>query len=54
MVSVHNYCYVKYPCSLLEINVNSDTKLSLVGMQLPEEYTEKFDVSSESPCREVS
>jgi hypothetical protein len=29
-------------------------KLSLVGMQLPEEYKENFDVSSEDPSSGVS
>ena len=34
---------------LMEIIIRQLNKLSLVGMQLPEEYKENFDVSSEGP-----
>ena len=35
-------------------SANQMNKLSLVGMQVPEKYTENFDVSSEGPSSGVS
>jgi hypothetical protein len=32
----------------------NNNKLSLVGMQLPEQYKEKFDVSNEGPSSGVT
>jgi hypothetical protein len=34
-------------------SANNMNKLSLVGMQLPENYKENFDVSSEGPSSRV-
>jgi hypothetical protein len=35
-------------------SANNINKLSLVGMQLPEKYKEKFDISSEGPSPGVT
>jgi hypothetical protein len=42
---------VSVPVEVVPIILN---KFSLVGMQLPEKYKEKFDVSSEGPSSGVS
>jgi ribulose 1,5-bisphosphate carboxylase large subunit-like protein len=55
---MRRYVYIislsKNLLSLIAGSANQMNKLSLVGMQLPEQYKENFDVSSEGPSSGVT
>jgi hypothetical protein len=50
-----NFHWPKYVIIILKVCASASSgNLRSVGMQLPENYQQKFDVSSEGPSRRIS